>query len=73
MAVSLVSVVFTQNIFAQVSAAPESLPLRFFVTSVGLGSGVNLGGLAGADAHCSALATVVGAGERDWRACCKCH
>ena len=31
-------------------------PMTFFVTSVGLGKGANLGGLAGADAHCQALA-----------------
>lgn len=49
------------------AAAPDA-PLGFFITSVGLGDGANLGGLAGADAHCQALAVTVGAGERDWRA-----
>lgn len=48
--------------------APPPLPLGFFVTSVGLGDGANLGGLAGADAHCQALAKEVGAGDRVWRA-----
>lgn len=48
--------------------APEKLPLGFFVTSEGLGNGGDLGGLEGADAHCEALATGVGAGDRDWRA-----
>jgi hypothetical protein len=43
-------------------------PMTFFVTSVGLGKGANLGGLAGADAHCQALATAVGATGRQWRA-----
>jgi hypothetical protein len=43
-------------------------PLGFFITSVGKGDGANLGGLAGADAHCQALATAVGAGNRQWRA-----
>ena len=42
--------------------------MGFFVTSVGLGDGGNLGGLAGADAHCQALASDVGAGNRTWRA-----
>ena len=42
--------------------------MSFFVSSVGLGSGGNLGGLAGADAHCQKLATAAGAGERQWRA-----
>jgi hypothetical protein len=40
----------------------------FFVTSVGLGKGGDLGGLAGADAHCQALATAEGAGDHTWRA-----
>jgi hypothetical protein len=43
-------------------------PMTFFVTSVGLGKGANLGGLAGADAHCQALAAAAGAGDRQWRA-----
>jgi hypothetical protein len=40
----------------------------FFVTSVGVGDGANLGGLEGADAHCQQLAEAAGAGERTWRA-----
>lgn len=43
-------------------------PMTFFVTSVGSGKGADLGGLAGADAHCAKLASAVGAGSRDWRA-----
>src|SRR5437764_4855648 len=43
-------------------------PMTFFITSVGLGHGANLGGLAGADAHCQQLAAAVGAGNRTWRA-----
>lgn len=42
--------------------------MTFFVTSVNPGKGADLGGLAGADAHCQALATAVGAGKRTWRA-----
>lgn len=42
--------------------------MSFFVTSVGRGFGANLGGLAGADAHCQRLASAVGRGERTWRA-----
>jgi hypothetical protein len=41
---------------------------RFFVTSSGPGSGGDLGGLAGADAHCQMLATAEGAGDHTWRA-----
>ena len=43
-------------------------PISFFVTSVGKGDGANLGGLAGADAHCQALAVATGAGNRQWHA-----
>ena len=43
-------------------------PMTFFVTSAGSGKGADLGGLAGADAQCKALASAVGAGDRDWRA-----
>ena len=43
-------------------------PLSFFVTSTGLGKGADLGGLAGADAHCQKLATDVGAGNKTWHA-----
>lgn len=42
--------------------------MTFFVTSVGLGDGAKLGGLAGADAHCLALASAAGAGNHRWRA-----
>jgi hypothetical protein len=42
--------------------------MTFFVTSVGLGSGGNLGGIKGADAHCQALARSAGAGAKTWRA-----
>jgi hypothetical protein len=41
---------------------------RFFVTSKGLGKGGDLGGLAGADAHCQALAQAEGAGDHTWSA-----
>jgi hypothetical protein len=40
----------------------------FFVTSANPGNGGNLGGLAGADAHCERLAAAVGAGGKTWRA-----
>ena len=46
-------------------------PPTFFVTSVGKGDGANLGGLAGADAHCSMLAQQAGlqpGAGRTWRA-----
>ena len=46
----------------------EPPEMGFFITSVGIGDGGNLGGLEGADAHCQALADAAGAGERTWRA-----
>lgn len=50
-------------------ATPTSIgPMGFFVTSVGSGKGADLGGLAGADAHCQRLAASAGAGSRTWRA-----
>ena len=42
--------------------------MTFFVTSKGPGRGGDLGGLAGADAHCQALAQAEGAGDHTWRA-----
>src|SRR6188472_2015514 len=51
--------------------AAATQPMSFFVTSVGKGDGANLGGLAGADAHCAMLAKAAGAPPaqgRTWRA-----
>jgi hypothetical protein len=42
--------------------------MSFFITSANPGKGGDLGGLAGADRHCQALATAAGAGPRTWRA-----
>jgi hypothetical protein len=66
------SVLFTLGALAmfgqQTQQKQERAPMTFFVTSVGLGDGANLGGLAGADAHCQKLAAAAGAGDRTWRA-----
>jgi len=48
-------------------SSPQS-KMTFFVTSANPGKGADLGGLAGADAHCQALATAAGAGKRTWHA-----
>ena len=45
----------------------SSNEMSFFITSDGPGDGANLGGLAGADAHCTALATAAGS-SKTWRA-----
>src|SRR5215469_6817189 len=42
--------------------------MTFFVTSAGPGKGGDLGGLAGADAHCQKLAEAAGAGGKTWHA-----
>ncbi len=47
--------------------------MGFFVTSKGLGDGANLGGLAGADAHCAALAEAAGTTGRDCKAYLSTH
>jgi hypothetical protein len=57
-----------QALAAQPDANAPPPEMGVFITSRGLGNGGNLGGLAGADAHCQALATEAGAGHRTWRA-----
>jgi hypothetical protein len=49
-------------------AQAQQNSMSFFITSEGPGKGADLGGLAGADAHCQKLATAVGAGSKTWRA-----
>ena len=65
-------VVVNTTAFAQAApVAQPTAPMTFFVTSVGKGDGANLGGLAGADGHCQALAEAVGLSTlvgRTWHA-----
>ena len=49
-------------------AQAQQATLSFFVTSVGEDKGADLGGLAGADAHCQALAKAAGSTETNWHA-----
>ena len=49
-------------------AGAQDSEMSFFLVSKGPGDGANLGGLAGADAHCQILAESVGAGGKTWRA-----
>jgi len=60
--VALLSLYATAGVQAQQNA------MTFFITSVGSGKGADLGGLAGADQLCQALAQAVGAGNRTWHA-----
>jgi hypothetical protein len=50
------------------SADAQQTNMSFFVTSVGLGKGADLGGLEGADRHCQTLAQAAGAGSKTWHA-----
>jgi hypothetical protein len=52
---------------AGVAQAQQS-SMTFFVTSAGPGKGGDLGGLAGADAHCQKLAEAAGATGKTWHA-----
>jgi hypothetical protein len=53
------------SVLVHAQASPQ---MSFFITSVGSGKGADLGGLAGADAHCQSLAKTAGAGGKTWRA-----
>jgi len=55
-------------VLAACATQPAKAPMSFFVTSVGSGKGADLGGLAGADAHCLKLASAAGSGGKTWRA-----
>jgi hypothetical protein len=62
------TLIATLALLVAVSAQAQQKDMTFFVTSVGPGNGADLGGLAGADAHCQKLAQAAGAGQREWRA-----
>ena len=62
-AVAFVGLGLTAVVEAQTPAKAS-----FFLTSVGTGKGANLGGLAGADAHCADLAKKAGMVRSNWRA-----
>ena len=55
-------------LFCAAPVAAQQANMSFFVTSQGPGKGADLGGLAGADAHCQSLAASVGAGGKTWHA-----
>jgi len=54
--------------FGITPAVAQDADMSFFLTSNGPGDGANLGGLAGADAHCQMLAESAGAAGKTWRA-----
>src|SRR5215475_8257741 len=53
---------------AHAQQVPQAPNMSFFITSTSLGKGGDLGGLAGADAHCQQLAATAGAGNKTWHA-----
>ena len=55
-------------LFCFAPANAQQANMSFFVTSAGPGKGADLGGLAGADAHCQTLAASAGAGGKTWKA-----
>lgn len=59
---------FSGQLAAQPQGEEEPPEMGFFITSVGIGDGGNLGGLEGADEHCQTLADSAGAGHRTWSA-----
>lgn len=53
---------------ASAPVTAQQAGMTFFVTSQGSGKGGDLGGLAGADAHCARLAQAAGVTGKTWRA-----
>ena len=64
----LVGSALAQQAAAPAAATAPKPPFSFFVTSTGLGKGADLGGLAGADAHCQKLAEAAGSSYKAWHA-----
>lgn len=66
----MMSKLLTATAFALLatSAVAQDATMSFFVTSQNPGTGGNLGGLAGADAQCAALAEAAGITGKTWRA-----
>jgi hypothetical protein len=54
--------------FVAAGGIANAQDMSFFLTSKGPGDGANLGGLEGADAHCTALAEAAGVSGKTWRA-----
>lgn len=64
----VVSACQNESSMPEEASAEVQEPMSFFLTSVGPGDGANLGGLAGADAHCQQLAVSAGSSGKTWRA-----
>ena len=66
--IALTVVPFVLLVVAATTGCGSSQKMSFFVTSDPAGDGGNIGGLAGADAHCQKLASFAGSQKRQWRA-----
>lgn len=60
--------VATLTLAGATMALAQDNSISFFVTSQGSGKGADLGGLAGADAHCASLAEAAGVKGKTWHA-----
>ena len=60
--VAAILLILTSDIVVRAQGAQSANRISFFITSAGTGKGADLGGLAGADQHCQALAQAAGAG-----------
>ena len=64
----LLAAVASAGLASSTTVQAQQADMSFFITSVGKGNGADLGGLAGADAHCQALAKAAGSTSTNWRA-----
>ena len=64
----LLAAVAASGLISTDAVEAQQAGMTFFVSSVGKGNGANFGGLAGADAHCQALAQAAGSTLTSWRA-----
>ncbi|MDG2087600.1 MAG: hypothetical protein P8J68_02560 [Arenicellaceae bacterium] len=65
--ISLLSISLATLVVGPLAIAQDN-GMSFFMTSTGSGDGANLGGIAGADAHCQALASAAGSVDKSWAA-----
>lgn len=62
----LISAMFAAS--CATASVAQDADMSFFITSQNPGQGADLGGLAGADAHCTALAEAAGVSGKTWAA-----
>jgi hypothetical protein len=67
-ATALMLTAIVSSALISTTAQAQQSDMTFFVTSVGMGKGADLGGLQGADAHCAELAKAAGSTKTNWHA-----